>query len=163
MEIVVRPLIKSDWKVVSKIYAEGIATGIATFEMECPNWEEWDAKYISNCRMVAVFNKTVVGFTVLSAVSKRKVYNGVAELSVYISNEFKGKHIGETLLKHLIEESENIGIWTLQANIFSENIASISLHEKCGFRLVGIREKIGKREGKWYDNQLLERRSKIVN
>lgn len=162
MEIVVRPLLETDWNSVSKIYKQGIATGIATFETECPNWKKWDAKYISNCRLVAVYNQHITGFAVLSQVSKRQVYNGVAEVSVYVANEFKGRHIGETLLKHLIKESETSGFWTLQANIFSENTASINLHNKCGFKLVGLREKIGKLNRKWYDNQLLERRSEKV-
>ena len=162
MEIVVRTLLKTDWDSVSKIYKQGIATGIATFETECPNWKKWDTKYISVCRIVAVYNQHIVGFSVLSKVSKRQVYNGVAEVSVYVLNKFKGKHIGETLLKYLIYESEINGFWTLQANIFSENMASINLHNKCGFRLVGVREKIGRLNGKWYDNQLFERRSKIV-
>ncbi|WP_303316893.1 GNAT family N-acetyltransferase [Flavivirga abyssicola] len=163
MEIVVRPLTKSDWNSVSKIYKEGINTGIATFETEVPNWQQWDAKYVSVCRFVALVKTTVVGFTVISPVSKRHVYKGVAEVSVYISNAFKGKHIGETLLKKLIEESEASGFWTLQASIFSENIASINLHVKCGFRVIGIREKIGQLNGKWYDNHFLERRSSKID
>lgn len=163
MEIAVKPLQKTDWGAVSKIYSEGIATGVATFETECPNWDEWDTKYLSSCRTVAVVKNGVVGFAVLSQVSKRQVYRGVAEVSVYVSNGFKGKRIGESLLKSLIKESETQGFWTLQANIFSENKASINLHKKCGFRMVGVREKIGKLNGKWYDNQLLERRSKKID
>ena len=159
MEIVVRTLRKSDWSSVSKIYKEGIATGIATFETEVPNWQQWDAKYFSICRFVALIEGKVVGFGVLAPVSKRHVYKGIAEVSVYVSNAFKGKHIGETLLKQLIDESETNGFWTLQASIFLENIASINLHLKCGFRVVGIREKIGQLYGTWYDNHFLERRS----
>ena len=162
MGIVVRPLIKSDWETVSRIYGEGIATGIATFETEVPNWELWNEKYIKHCRIVAELNREVVGFAVLSQVSKREVYKGVAEVSVYVSRSHRGKHIGETLLKQLIKESENKGFWTLQANIFSENLTSIHLHEKCGFRIIGIREKIGKLHGKWHDNHLLERRSDVI-
>ncbi|GAA3594978.1 GNAT family N-acetyltransferase [Flavivirga amylovorans] len=163
METVVKRLTRSDWSSVSKIYKEGIATGIATFETEVPNWKQWDAKYISACRFVALVKTKVVGFAVLSAVSKRDVYKGVAEVSVYVSNEFKGNHIGETLLKRLVKESEINEFWTLQASIFSENIASINLHLKCGFRLVGIRENIGQLHGKWYDNHFLERRSRKIN
>ncbi|MDD7884711.1 GNAT family N-acetyltransferase [Flavivirga sp. 57AJ16] len=159
MEIVVRTLTKSDWPSVLKIYKEGIATGIATFETEAPSWQQWDAKYVLVCRFVALIKGKVVGFAVLSPTSKRKVYKGVAEVSVYVSKMFKGKYIGETLLRHLINESEANGFWSLQASIFSENIASINLHLKCGFRVVGIREKIGKLYGKWYDNHFLERRS----
>ncbi len=163
METVVRRLLKSDWDSVSEIYKEGITTKMATFETEVPNWQQWNAKYISVCRFVALIKEEIVGFAVLSPVSKRNVYKGVAEVSVYVSNEFRGKYIGETLLKTLIEESEAHGFWTLQASIFSENIASINLHLKCGFRAVGVRERIGKLYGKWYDNHFLERRSNKIN
>tara|TARA_R110002050_G_scaffold57866_7_gene130273 strand:- start:68498 stop:68989 length:492 start_codon:yes stop_codon:yes gene_type:complete len=163
MEIVVRPLLKEDWHSVSRIYEEGIATGIATFETECPNWKQWDDKCISDCRIVAVFNNQIAGFAVLSPVSKRNVYKGVAEVSVYIAQDFRGNHIGELLLENLIDKSEEFEFWTLQASIFSENRASINLHQKCGFRIVGVREKIGQLHGRWHDNQLLERRSKIKN
>lgn len=161
MEIVVRPLVKNDWETISKIYADGIATDIATFETEVPDWDIWNEKYIEHCRIVAELNHEVVGFAVLSQVSKREVYKGVAEVSVYVSERYRGKNIGETLLIQLIKESGNKGFWTLQAGIFSENLASIQLHEKCGFRIVGIREKIGKLHGKWHDNHLLERRSML--
>jgi len=163
MEIVVRPFKKSDWKSVSKIYGEGLETGMATFEIETLSWEAWHKKYHENCRLVATSNDVVVGFAVLSIISNRLVYRGVAEVSIYIAKKFRGKHIGDTLLKALIEESETSGFWTLQANIFSENKPSIQLHLKNGFRLVGVREKIGQLKGKWYDNQLLERRSKNIN
>ncbi|RIA10956.1 phosphinothricin acetyltransferase [Flavobacteriaceae bacterium MAR_2010_72] len=162
MEIVVRPVMKTDWIAVSKIYAEGIATGLATFETIVPNWDIWDEKHIKNCRIVAEAEKTVVGYAVLSPVSKRKVYKGVAEVSVYVSELYRGKGFGEILLKRLITESETQGYWTLQASIFSENLASINLHKKCGFRSVGVREKIGMLNGKWYDNHFLERRSKLI-
>ncbi|MGM5468993.1 GNAT family N-acetyltransferase [Flavobacteriaceae bacterium LMO-SS05] len=162
MEIVVRSLVKSDWEAVSKIYKEGISTGFATFETEVPSWKLWNNKYIEHCRIVAELNHDVAGFAVLSPVSKREVYKGVAEVSVYVSDQKKGLHIGETLLNHLIKESEASGFWTLQASIFSENVASLRLHEKCGFRVVGVREKIGKLHGKWHDNHVLERRSKSI-
>ena len=161
MEIVVRPLLKTDWQSVSKIYEEGIDTGIATFETEVPTWELWNEKYIEHCRIVAELDCEVVGFAVLSQVSKRAVYKGVAEVSVYVSTNHRRKNIGETLLTQLIKESESKGFWTLQAVIFSENKASIKLHEKCRFRVVGVREKIGKLQGKWHDNYLLERRSNL--
>ncbi len=159
MEIVVRPLKKSDWVSVSEIYKAGIATGIATFETEIPNWKNWDAKHISDCRFVAEVDHHVVGFAVLAKVSERPVYKGVAEVSVYVRHAFRRNHIGEHLLKHLIEASENRGFWTLQAGIFSENTASINLHVKCGFRIVGVRKKIGRLHGIWHDNHFLERRS----
>ncbi len=157
----IRPFNKEDWISVSKIYSEGINSGIATFETQVPTWEQWNQKYISSCRIVAISNSEVVGFGVLSLVSKRDVYKGVAEVSVYVASSFKGQHIGEALLKQLINESEENGFWTLQAVIFSENIASIALHKKCGFRVVGTREKIGQLQGKWHDNYFLERRSKV--
>lgn len=163
MEIVVRPLLESDWDIVSKIYIDGIATGIATFETECPNWIRWDKKYISKCRYVAVIKNDIVGFAVLAPTSKRLVYIGVAEVSVYVAQKYRGKGIGNILLNTLVDESEKEGFWTLQASIFAENKPSIKMHLKCGFKMIGIREKIGKLNGKWYDNHLLEKRSKIIN
>ncbi len=157
--LVIRPLMNTDWESVSRIYEEGIRTGIATFETEVPNWEQWNKKHVSSCRLVAELNGDVVGFAALSKVSNRKVYKGVAEVSVYVSEKHRGQHIGVTLLKQLIEDSETNGFWTLQAGVFSENSASINLHMQCGFRIVGIREKIGRRDDEWYDNHFLERRS----
>ena len=159
---ILRPLVQTDWTSVSRIYAEGIATGIATFETEVPNWTQWNAKYIPSCRIVAEINRQVVGFAVLSQVSQRTVYSGVAEVSVYIAESSRGCKIGELLLRQLITESVAHNFWTLQANIFSENLASIQLHLKCGFRIVGIREKIGHLYNQWYDNHLLERRHKPI-
>ena len=161
-EISIRPLIKADWDSVSKIYADGIATGIATFETEIPDWEAWNKKHIASCRIVAVKDTLVVGYAVLSQVSKRKVYKGVAEVTVYVDKDYKRQQIGEILLRELIKESEAHGLWTLQAGIFSENLASIELHKKCGFIVVGIREKIGQLNGKWHDNHFLERRSSKI-
>ncbi|NND51623.1 MAG: N-acetyltransferase [Flavobacteriaceae bacterium] len=155
-------LVPSDWEAVSRIYKEGIATKMATFETEVPSWEEWDKKYIDSCRLVAQLDDQVVGFAVLSKVSDRFVYRGVAEVSVYVSESFRGQGIGESLLKKLITESEANGFWSLQAGIFSENKASIELHKKCGFRNIGIKERIGQLDGKWYNNHFLERRSKTV-
>jgi len=162
MEIVVRSLINSDWNSVSKIYADGIATGIATFETEIPNWETWNKKHIESCRIVAVKSNQVVGFAVLSSVSNRTVYKGVAEVSVYVAKDYRGQYVGETLLKQLIIESETHNFWTLQAGIFSENIASIEMHKKFGFRVIGIRKQIGQLNGKWHDNHFLERRSRSI-
>lgn len=162
MELKIRTFRKQDWASVSRIYAEGIATGIATFETEVPSFDVWNEKFIKNCRLVAIINNEVVGFAVISQVSKRKVYKGVAEVTIYIDKNQRGKGIGKQLLNTLIIESEKEGFWTLQAGIFLENKASIKLHEKCGFRIIGIREKIGKLKGKWHDNHFLERRSKSV-
>jgi len=154
--------LKADWSYVSKIYLEGIQTEMATFETQVPSWEKWDEKYIHTCRLIAEINEEVTGFIVLSKISKRNVYNGVAEVSIYISEMFQKQKIGQTLLNSLITESEKKGFWTLQANIFPQNKASINLFLKCGFRKVGLREKIGKLNQKWYDNYLLERRSELI-
>jgi phosphinothricin acetyltransferase len=162
MNLTIRTFKKQDWTSVSKIYAEGIATGIATFETEVPSYDIWDDKFIKSCRLVAEVDKDVVGFAILSQVSKRKVYKGVAEVTIYIAKSQRGKGIGNQLLNTLIIESEKEGFWTLQAGIFAENKVSIQLHKHCGFRVVGVREKIGQRDGIWHDNVLMERRSKIM-
>ena len=158
----IRPLQPDDWNAVAAIYKEGIETGMATFETAVPDWDTWNIKYIETCRLVAEVEGRITGFAVLSPVSKRQVYKGVAEVSVYVAKRFWGQGIGEALLRQLITESETHGFWTLQAAIFSENIASISMHEKCGFRVVGVRKKIGQLHGKWHDNHFLERRSKTI-
>jgi phosphinothricin acetyltransferase len=163
MKLNIRKFNKQDWTSVSKIYAEGITTGIATFETQVPSFDVWNEKFLKQCRFVAELNDEVVGFAVLSLVSKREVYKGVAEVTIYIAKSQRGKGIGKILLNALIEESEKAGFWTLQAGIFSENKASIQLHKHCGFRVVGVREKIGKRDGNWHDNVLMERRSKIMS
>ena len=162
MNIKIRTFKTTDWTSVSEIYAQGIATGIATFETEVPSFEVWDSKFIKKCRFVAENDERVIGFGVLSQVSRRKVYKGVAEVTVYVAEDSRGKGVGKQLLKAMITESEVLGFWTLQAGIFSENVPSIKLHEQCGFRIVGIREKIGQRNGKWHDNHFLERRSKSI-
>lgn len=162
LKLKIRTFKEQDWASVSTIYAEGIATGIATFETEVPSFDVWDKKFIKTCRLVAEIDHQVVGFAVLSQVSNRKVYKGVAEVTIYISESKRGQGIGKQLLNALISESENQGFWTLQAGIFSLNKPSIELHKNCGFRVVGIREKIGKRDGKWLDNHFLEKRSNSV-
>ena len=159
--IILRPLLKDDYANVAKIYEEGITTSLATFETVVPDWNTWHHKYYESCRIIAVEDDEVVGFAVISPTSSRYVYRGVAEVSVYVSENKRGIHIGETLLNRLIEDSEKEGFWTLQASIFSENKASINLHLKCGFSLVGIRRRIGQLNGKWHDNHLLERRSNL--
>jgi len=157
------PLQKKHYVEVSAIYFEGLSTGIASFETKVPHWELWNEKFLPICRFVAVFNQTVVGWCALSATSKREVYRGLAENTVYVSRAHQGKGIGKLLLSHLISESEKAVIWTLQANIFPQNMASIKLHEQCGFRKVGLRKQVAQRDGFWQDNVLLERRSKKVN
>jgi L-amino acid N-acyltransferase YncA len=155
-------MLPEHWPKVSKIYKEGILTGMATFEKEIPSWEDWDSNHLKVCRIIASVNGDIVGWAALSPVSSRCVYGGVGEVSVYVGQEFRGNRIGEKLLIKLISESEKNGLWTIQSGIFPENITSIKLHEKVGFRRIGYREKIGELNGIWKDNILLERRSKLV-
>lgn len=158
----IRPLTEKDYPDLKRIYLEGIATGNATFETEAPSWEKWDQNHTLHSRFIAVENNLVLGWAALSPVSGRCVYAGVAEVSVYIGSNNKGKGLGKMLLMHLIKSSEENQIWTLQAGVFPENEASLNLHLKHGFRILGKREKIGKMKDTWRDTVLLERRSKIV-
>jgi L-amino acid N-acyltransferase YncA len=151
-----------DWDAVRAIYEEDIATGIATFETDVPGWDEWDASHLKVCRLVVRADGKVIGWMALNAISHRQAYAGVAEVSIYISENAQGMGIGKKLLKRLVEESEKEGIWTLQAGIFPENNASIAIHKANGFREVGYRERIGQLNGLWKDVILLERRSKIT-
>jgi L-amino acid N-acyltransferase YncA len=151
-----------DWQQVSAIYAEGIQTGDATFEQTVPGWETWDNAHLKECRIVAKENGRVAGWAALTPVSGRCVYAGVAEVSVYVSAGARRKGLGLQLLQQLVEDSEANNIWTLQAGIFPENIASIKIHEACGFRIIGRRERIGRMNNTWRDTLLLERRSKIT-
>lgn len=160
--IEIRALEQKDWKDVKGIYLEGIATGQATFQTDAPSWEDWDNAHLTTLRYVAVKNHKVVGWIALSPVSGRCVYAGVAEVSVYVAESSRGQKIGYQLLDFLITESEKQDIWTLQAGIFPENIASLALHQQSGFRIIGYREKIGKQHGVWRNVNLLERRSKIA-
>ena len=162
MEHIIVAMSPSDWEQVRRIYLEGISTGLATFEQEAPDWEKWDASHLRQCRLVAKAGETVSGWAALSPVSTRRVYAGVAEVSVYVSAESRGQGIGKALLEALIMSSEEQGIWTLQAGILSDNISSRQLHERCGFREVGRRERIGRLDGLWRDVVLLERRSRVV-
>jgi|ERR1035437_5523843 phosphinothricin acetyltransferase len=156
------PLKQEDYEQVKEIYLEGIATGNATFETNAPEWEEWDKNHLKHSRIVIKNGEEVIGWAALSTVSGRCVYGGVAEVSVYVKASEWGKGIGKTLLAHLIEESENNNIWTLQAGIFPENLSSIKIHKDSGFREVGFREKIGKMNDTWRDIILLERRSERI-
>jgi L-amino acid N-acyltransferase YncA len=147
---------------LSKIYLEGIATGNATFQTSPPSWDEWDKSHLLHSRLIAIEHGLALGWASLTPVSSRCVYGGVAEVSVYVAHEARGKGVGAALLAALVESSEQNQIWTLQSGIFPENEASINIHLKCGFRLVGFREKIGKMGDRWRDNLLLERRSKLI-
>jgi L-amino acid N-acyltransferase YncA len=151
-----------DWDEVRAIYLEGLATKDASFEFEAPSWEEWDKKHHQDCRLVYRAGSRVLGWAALSPTSARWVYRGVAEVSIYITEGTRGEGLGRTLLDALIECAEANGFWTLQAGIFPENVPSVKLHERCGFRLVGRREKVGKHFGVWRDTVILERRSKNV-
>ena len=160
--IAIAALTAGDWDDVRRIYLEGIASGNATFETEPPAWEKWDRGHRSDASLVAREGGRVVGWAALSRVSERSVYEGVAEVSVYVASEARGRGVGRRLLDELVRASEEAGIWTLQAGIFPENAASVALHERCGFRAVGIRQRLGRLHGRWRDVALLERRSPRV-
>jgi phosphinothricin acetyltransferase len=161
-ETKLRPLLAADWPRVREIYEEGIATGDATFETEPPSWEDWDAKHIDSCRIVAEVDGSVLGWAALWPASDRCVYGGVAEVSVYVGSRAQGRGLGTKLLEALVTESEEAGYWTLQAGIFPENRSSVRIHEKCGFRILGTRERLGKMGNAWRDVLLMERRSTSV-
>ena len=158
----IAPLTSADWDDVRRIYAEGIATGNATLETEVPPWESWDRSHRSDSRLVARNGGRVVGWAALSPVSERCAYGGVAEVSVYVGADARGRGVGRRLLEELVRASEEAGVWTLQAGVFPENAASIALHERCGFRVIGVRQRLGQLRGKWRDVTLLERRSARV-
>ncbi|HEY0764510.1 MAG TPA: GNAT family N-acetyltransferase [Pyrinomonadaceae bacterium] len=147
-----------DWEQVRAIYLEGIHGGDSTFETDAPSWENWNEGHLQFARLVMRDGESVVGWAALSPVSKRLVYRGVAEVTVYVTETARGKGIGRALLEALIDESEKNDIWTLQASIFPENVASIELHLRCGFREVGRRERIAMLKGVWRDTILFERR-----
>lgn len=162
MDISIDIMQPENWPSVRAIYLEGIATRDATFETDAPEWEAWDKSHLKHCRFVVHAAGQVVGWAALSPVSGRKVYAGVAEVSIYVAESARGLGIGKTLLRTLIEASEKAGIWTLQGGIFPENEQSIFLHKSCGFRIVGRRERIGKMNGVWRDVVLMERRSSVA-
>ena len=162
MPSTLRIMLSRDWPEVRAIYEQGIATGDATFQSTAPAWEEWDAAHLREFRLDAIRADAVIGWAALSPVSSRCVYAGVAEVSVYVAARERGAGVGRQLLEGLIAGSEHQGIWTLQAGIFPENTASVALHERCGFRVVGRRERLGQMNGRWRDVLLLERRSPRV-
>ncbi len=160
--ISIEPLTADYWEAVRSIFLQGIATGNATFQQTAPDWEEWDAGHLQACRMVARSEQDIVGWAALSPVSRRPVYRGVAEVSIYVAESARGRGIGTRLMAGLIADSEAEGIWTLQAGIFPENTASTALHTRAGFRIVGTRARLGCMDGRWRDVVLLERRSLAV-
>ena len=158
----IEPLRAEHWDDVARIYGEGIATRQATFETEVPGWKAWDHSHLAEHRLVATSDGAVAGWAALSPVSDRCVYGGVAEISVYVAEDARGRGVGRALLEALVASAEGAGIWTIQAGVFPENEASVRLHEQAGFRVVGRRERLGRLDGVWRDVLLLERRSPVV-
>jgi L-amino acid N-acyltransferase YncA len=158
----IEPMTAAHWPAVRAIFEQGIATGDATFETSAPGWEAWDAGHLHGHRLVATLDGLVAGWAALSPVSERRAYAGVAEASVYVATSAAGRGVGRALLDRLVAGAEAAGIWTVQAGIFPENAASLALHRRCGFRTVGVRERLGKLDGRWRDVVLLERRSPLV-
>jgi len=162
LSLVVRDLQPDDWPAVAEIFWDGMRDGLATFETEVPSWEAWNAAHYADHRLVARLMGEVAGWAALSPVSERRCYAGIAENSVYVAREARGIGVGRTLLEALIAGAEPAGIWTIQTSIFPENRASLALHERCGFRVVGRRARIAKRDGVWRDTLFLERRNEVV-
>jgi L-amino acid N-acyltransferase YncA len=162
VNVVVHRLVPSDWQSVAAIYASGIESGNATFETRLPDWEDWDAAHLSCCRLAARDGERIVGWAALSPVSRRECYRGVAEISVYVDEDYRGRGVGKALLEALVVQSEENGIWTLQASTLPDNVASLRLQTSCGFRIVGQREHIAQLHGVWRDTILTERRSRRI-
>lgn len=162
MSISIRPLVPADWPAVAAIYAEGIAGGDATFETEVPGFEAWSEGRLTGHRLVAEEAGAVVGFAALAPTSRRAAYAGVAENTVYVAASHRGRGVGRLLLEALVAGADAAGIWTIQTSIFPENEASLALHARCGFRVVGRRERIARQNGRWRDTLFLERRSKAT-
>jgi L-amino acid N-acyltransferase YncA len=157
-----RELKQEDWPAVREIYEQGITGRNATFETEAPEWDAWNRSHLDGHRLVAVEGGRVVGWAALSPVSERCVYQGVAENSVYVDSSAQGRGIGKALLERLVADAERAGIWTIQTGVFPENDASVGLHLACGFRVVGLRERLGQLDGEWRDVLFLERRSEVI-
>jgi phosphinothricin acetyltransferase len=162
MPVNIRAMTSDDRDAVLAIYQEGIATGMATLETEPPDWEQWDQTHKPECRLVTEEDGRVVAWAALTSVSHRPCYRGVVEETIYVAADAQGRGLGRTLMERLIEESERAGYWTLQAAIFPENAVSVALHEACGFRSVGVQQRVGEREGRFHDVLLMERRSPTV-
>ena len=158
--VTIRKMTEGDGPTVLEIYRLGIHTGLATFETRVPEWDDWSKKFHVHSRLVAVVDERITGWVAISPVSAREVYKGVAEVSIYVDPEFQGNGIGSALMASVIESSEANGIWTLYSAVFPENKATLKLHEKFGFRVIGTREKIARLNGVWRDTVVLERRSR---
>ena len=152
----------TDWPAIYRIYEDGIATGTATLDTTAPSWISWDSAHLDRCRVVATDDGEVVAWAALTPVTGRCAWGGVAELSIYVAEDARGKKLGQQLLEALVAKSEEAGFWTLQAQIFEENSVSIHIHESAGFRVVGVRERIGNVNDKWHNVVLMERRSQTV-
>ncbi|HEX3331393.1 MAG TPA: GNAT family N-acetyltransferase [Gaiellales bacterium] len=161
-QVAIAALVPGDWDDVARIYAEGIETRLATFETEVPTWEEWDRAHLAEHRLMAREDGRAAGWAALAAVSSRCAYAGVAEVSVYVAAAARGHGIGTALLTALVASSEAGGVWTLEGGILPENEASVRMHERCGFRVVGCRERLGRMDGEWRNVLLLERRSRVA-
>ena len=160
-EIMIRPMVPEDWDDVARIYLEGIATEHATFQTDCPPYAAWDASHTKECRLVILADGVLAGWATLHRVDPRWCYRGVAEVSIYVGERFRGKGLGSQLLNALCADAEKAGYWTLQSTVLQDNTASRALHTKCGFRLVGRRERIARDcHGRWLDTYLMERRAK---
>ena len=156
-DVKIRPMDRSDWEAVCSIYRSGIATGVATFETHCPTYDQWDCSHCSHSRLIMEDAEGVIGWAALSPVSSRQAYAGVAEASIYMAERARGKGLGVLLNEALIRSAVENGIWTVQAGIFQDNTASIRLAEKCGFRMVGYRERIARDSlGHWRNTVLME-------
>ena len=161
MALRIEAMAPADWPDVRRIYEEGLATGVGSFEIAAPSWEEWNAARLPHSRLVARA-QTILGWAALSPVSQRSCYAGVAEVAVYVAATARGEGVGRALLEALVLSAEAHGIWTLQAATIAENTASLALQARCGFREVGRRERIAKRGARWHDTVITERRSKSV-
>ena len=158
-----RPMAAADWPEVAEIFRQGIESGDATFETRLPAWKSWDAARSPECRVIAEMDGRIAGFAVLSPSSGRCVYAGVREVTIYVAESARGQGVGSVLLHRLVAESEALGIWTLEAGIFPENRASIRIFERCGFRILGTHERLGRfHDGRWRDVVLMERRSRVA-
>jgi len=158
----IEALTARDWTAVERIFDEGIRSGDATFETSTPEWGKWDAGHLATCRLVARAGDEILGWAALSPVSVRRCFSGVAEVSLYIAGHARSRGVGTRLLSALIEASEHAGIWSLQSSTFPENTASLALQQRHGFRVIGRRERIACRDGRWRDVVLLERRSTVA-
>lgn len=162
MELLIRDMKDDDWAAVSRIYTQGLEAGTSTFETVCPDYPTWSANHLPDCRFVITTDGEVSGWCAISATSKRAVYRGVVEVSIYVDRSCRNRGIGRRLLQHLCAETEKRGYWSLYSSIFAINTASAKLHEACGFRRVGVREKIARnRFGEWQDVFIYERRNGI--